>query len=149
MLPEPSSLAPESPALSSPTPEPAALASSTRDSPALTGLMPKESAGRAPASTPARVSAEPVSRNHLAVVETTSRAPALPPVRVAVDIRPWGDVYIDGIKRGASPPLRELALSPGTYHVSIRNPHAMVHQYSLTVPTDRTSVAIKHQFPLD
>ncbi|RYF47717.1 MAG: hypothetical protein EOO27_36895, partial [Comamonadaceae bacterium] len=104
VLPEPSSLAPESPALSSPTPEPPALSSSTRDSPALTGLMPKESAGRAPASTPARVFAGPVSRDHLAVVETTSRAPAPPPVRVAVDIRPWGDVYIDGIKRGVSPP---------------------------------------------
>ncbi|AOK49108.1 serine/threonine protein kinase [Burkholderia sp. MSMB617WGS] len=41
------------------------------------------------------------------------------PVRFRV--RPWGDVYVSGVRRGASPPLRALSLAPGVYQIEIRN----------------------------
>ncbi|MFA4914521.1 MAG: hypothetical protein WC590_12885, partial [Burkholderiaceae bacterium] len=101
----PSSLVPEPPTLPRLAPEPSAMASSTRDSPALAGPLHEESAGQASAGTPALSSGAPVSHTPRMASETASRAPVTPPIRVAVDIRPWGEVYIDGIKRGVSPPL--------------------------------------------
>ena len=40
---------------------------------------------------------------------------------VALAIRPWGDVYVNGKKRGISPPLRQLELKPGRHMVEVRN----------------------------
>ncbi|AOJ06078.1 serine/threonine-protein kinase [Burkholderia mayonis] len=51
-----------------------------------------------------------------------SRPPDTPetiPVRFRV--RPWGDIYVSGVRRGASPPLRSLSLAPGVYQIEIRN----------------------------
>jgi len=36
-------------------------------------------------------------------------------------IAPWGEVVIDGVKRGASPPLLQVALTPGAHKVEIQN----------------------------
>ena len=159
----------ERPAIASATPEPLAGTDLLPEAAAGAGLLPKSAAhidlpsepaaaagvlsdagaGRAPARPAVPVRNPHIARTAPAASEPVGRPLAAPPVQVAVDIRPWGEVYIDGVKRGVSPPLHQLALSPGTYQVSIRNPHAMAHQYSLTVRSDRTSVAIKHQFPLD
>ncbi len=43
------------------------------------------------------------------------------PVAVRFHVRPWGDVYVSGVRRGASPPLRAVSLAPGTYQIEIRN----------------------------
>ena len=43
------------------------------------------------------------------------------PARVALAIRPWGDIYVNGKKRGTTPPMKELWLKPGRYTVEIRN----------------------------
>ncbi|MHA7385292.1 serine/threonine protein kinase, partial [Burkholderia pseudomallei] len=42
-------------------------------------------------------------------------------IPVRLHVRPWGDVYVSGVKRGASPPLRTLSLAPGVYQIEIRN----------------------------
>jgi len=47
-------------------------------------------------------------------------APAKPGI-VKLVIQPWGEIYVDGIKRGVSPPLGMLNLSPGKHKVEIRN----------------------------
>ncbi|MDR8728002.1 serine/threonine protein kinase [Burkholderia pseudomultivorans] len=47
--------------------------------------------------------------------------PASENVVVRFHVRPWGDVYVNGARRGASPPLRSVSLAPGVYQIEIRN----------------------------
>ncbi|VWC92919.1 serine/threonine protein kinase [Burkholderia lata] len=42
-------------------------------------------------------------------------------VQVRFNVRPWGDIYVNGARRGASPPLRSVSLTPGVYVIEIRN----------------------------
>ena len=42
------------------------------------------------------------------------------PATVAFDIRPDGDVFVDGVLRGKSPPLGELRLDAGAHAVEVR-----------------------------
>jgi len=39
-----------------------------------------------------------------------------------LQIKPWGIVYVDGVERGASPPMKRLALTPGPHTVRITHP---------------------------
>jgi hypothetical protein len=39
-----------------------------------------------------------------------------------LQIKPWGTVYVDGVERGASPPMKRLALTPGPHTVRITHP---------------------------
>jgi hypothetical protein len=43
---------------------------------------------------------------------------------VGLRIRPWGVVYVDGIRRGISPPVKQLVLAPGRHAIRISNPGA-------------------------
>ncbi|HYC41411.1 MAG TPA: PEGA domain-containing protein [Noviherbaspirillum sp.] len=49
-----------------------------------------------------------------------SEAP-VKPVAVKLAIQPWGEVYVDGAKRGVSPPMKSVSLAPGRHHIEIRN----------------------------
>ncbi|RQS10116.1 serine/threonine protein kinase [Burkholderia sp. Bp9002] len=62
------------------------------------------------------------SANAFATTPPEQRPPdAQEPVAVRFHVRPWGDVYVSGVRRGASPPLRAVSLAPGTYQIEIRN----------------------------
>src|SRR5690606_31829013 len=41
-------------------------------------------------------------------------------VRLAVS--PWGEVFVDGVSRGVTPPLKQLTLEAGPHRIEIRNP---------------------------
>ena len=43
------------------------------------------------------------------------------PAVIEFDVRPRGDVVIDGIAHGRTPPLREVELAPGRHHVQVRS----------------------------
>jgi hypothetical protein len=51
---------------------------------------------------------------------------AAPPVADGTEyrllIKPWGTVYVDGLDRGVSPPVKRLVLPPGMHTVRIVNP---------------------------
>ena len=36
-------------------------------------------------------------------------------------IKPWGEIFINGERRGVSPPMKAISLSAGEYNVEIRN----------------------------
>ena len=80
-----------------------------------------EDTGPAPAATAlpeAQSTASPTESNPLkerSISATTSST------RLSLAIRPWGVVYVNGKKKGLSPPLKEIVLAPGTYPVEIRN----------------------------
>jgi hypothetical protein len=43
------------------------------------------------------------------------------PAVIEFDVRPRGDVVIDGVSHGRTPPLREVELAPGRHHVQVRS----------------------------
>lgn len=64
---------------------------------------------------------------------------------LTVAISPWGEVWIDGRKRGISPPLLKLQLPPGTYRIEFRNPGLPSHEQTLQV-TAGQSATLRHSF---
>lgn len=60
-------------------------------------------------------------------------------------IMPWGEVYVDGKKRGVSPPLNSVPISPGRHEIEIRNTTFPAHSETVeTSPGER--VIIRHKF---
>ena len=60
-------------------------------------------------------------------------------------IAPWGEVYVDGQKRGISPPLKSLSLTPGMHTMEIRNSNFPVHLEKIDVKLG-AQIKIKHTF---
>ena len=81
---------------------------------------PSQAAVGEPAVPPAPAAEGPVQ---------TAPAPAAPLAAVRgsatyrLKIRPWGTVYVDGIDRGVSPPVKRLVLTPGRHTIRISNPN--------------------------
>jgi serine/threonine protein kinase len=58
---------------------------------------------------------------------------------------PWGEVFIDGKSMGASPPRKEIKLSPGQHRIEIRN--TTFSPYRKTVKLEAgASLKIRHKF---
>lgn len=64
---------------------------------------------------------------------------------LALRIQPWGEIWVDGVKRGVSPPLRELQLPAGVRSIEIRNPSFPSQSRKLDVPANRR-VTLQHSF---
>ena len=60
-------------------------------------------------------------------------------------VSPWGDIYVDGKKMGASPPLNELQVAAGTHKVEIRNQNFAPYRETLHLEADSTK-KLKHRF---
>jgi hypothetical protein len=58
-----------------------------------------------------------------APVPTKPNAAAPGSATYRLRIRPWGVVYVDGVDRGVSPPIKRLALPPGRHTIRIANPN--------------------------
>ncbi len=67
------------------------------------------------------------------------------PVTVRLDIRPWGEVWINGVARGISPPVKDLKLIPGKYQVVVRNADLPPFRMTLEVKPGKPAV-ISHTF---
>lgn len=67
------------------------------------------------------------------------------PVLVRLDIRPWGEVWINGVARGISPPVKALRLIPGKYQVLLRNADLPSYRATLEVKAGKPAV-ISHAF---
>jgi len=60
-------------------------------------------------------------------------------------VLPWGEVFIDGKRLGASPPLKKIKLSPGKHQIEIKN--ATFSPYRKTVQLKAgESMKIRHKF---
>ena len=72
-----------------------------------------------------------------------------PPVELAtvsIAVSPWGEVFVNGARRGVSPPLRELKLPPGQYTIEIRNPGFPAYTQGIQVSAGG-STSVQHKFP--
>lgn len=72
-------------------------------------------------------------------------APQRGEARLDFAVTPWGEVYVDGKKMGASPPLKELKVSAGSHKIEIRNLNFPPYSETLQLKADSTK-KLKHIF---
>ena len=66
-------------------------------------------------------------------------------VVVALAIAPWGEVYVDGDRKGVTPPVNEIEVAPGKRKIEIRNANFPVYVEVVDLKADQ-KVRIKHRF---
>ena len=75
----------------------------------------------------------------------TSKAGAVPPATVFLDIKPWGEIYVNGKSQGVSPPKKFIKLDPGKYKIEFRNTTFPAHTENVDVKA-RDEVTLRHRF---
>ena len=60
-------------------------------------------------------------------------------------IKPWGTVYVNGVDRGVSPPVKRLTLGQGEHTIRIVNPNFAEHVMTVNAGTAE-SATIEHDF---
>lgn len=111
--------------------------------------MERSSAPPAAAGSPPTAQAEEAGAGPEAPAEKKKvREPAKAPeakVSVLLVVLPWGEVYVDGQKKGVSPPLKNLAITPGPHKVEIRN--TTFTPYETTIDGSAGGkITIRHKF---
>jgi len=122
--PDPSTLPQDSNAL--PAPANGTPGTTTAASPPGTNTPPSR-----PASTPSQPPANTASNGtpagnaagNSAGSAAAATANATTGASYRLHIQPWGTVYVDGIDRGVSPPIKRLQLPPGRHTVRVTNPN--------------------------
>jgi hypothetical protein len=115
--------------------EPQASAPAAPQADSDTGPAPAAAeAAPQPAATPSMPAATPAAP---VLAASGALAPARPGAAASatyrLQIQPWGVVYVDGVDRGVSPPVKRLVLTPGRHTIRIANPN--FHDRVLEVDT--------------
>jgi len=132
--------APSAPStLSAPSAMPAPAPLATQDQPPATAL-PAASDATAPAEAPAAPQAADPARTAQAGRNAGVRGSATYRLR----IQPWGVIYVDGVERGVSPPIKRLVLPPGRHTIRIANPN--FRERALEVDTSAGNAQIAADF---
>jgi hypothetical protein len=79
-------------------------------------------------------------------------APVVPPPppeplpgAVTFEIKPEGEVYVDGVLKGKSPPLKKIQVPPGNHAIEVRNPKFKALTTELAVGPGE-EFAVEHNF---
>ncbi|KQV51048.1 MULTISPECIES: serine/threonine-protein kinase [unclassified Duganella] len=96
------------------------------------------SAGAVPAATPAEQAAP-------GTAAATAAAPAPTSGTLSIAVQPWATIYVDGVQKGITPPLKKLTLPLGEHEVRLENPNFPAYVQKVTVDA-RKPVTIKHDF---
>jgi hypothetical protein len=64
---------------------------------------------------------------------------------VALDVKPWGNIFVDDAPKGASPPLKKVRLPEGKHHIKVSNPGFPDYVMDIDVVKNKT-VNIEHDF---
>jgi hypothetical protein len=127
-------MAEAAPAQTMPATQPAPqFPAATAPAPALAARNP----ARASAAPPAAPSAAAPAR------QAAASGPAMS-ATYKLQIQPWGIVYVDGVDRGVSPPVKRLVLTPGRHTIRIANPN--FHDRVLEVDTGAGNGSIAVDF---
>lgn len=118
------------PAVHEPKPAAAIAAAKPLELNVANGAQAPAKAAENPATAPNKTAEKPVRT-------AESPAPASKPGTVKLAIRPWGEVYVNGSKRGVSPPLNSLSLPPGKYRIEIRNGEFAPHKETIEVASGK------------
>lgn len=137
--PVPDDLSPDLPDPAAPGTLPPAEAPTVAEAP--TAVTPPRAQHKEP---PALPQARKSTRKELTSSPRNAMAPAATGTLIVI-MHPWGEVWIDGRKRGFSPPQFRLQLPPGCYQVELRNPGRPSHVQRLQIPSGQ-SVTLRHDF---
>ena len=92
---------------------------------------------------------KPVARVEKSPENPASEKPAAAapkgPGRLEIAVAPWGDVLVDGKKRGRTPPLLVIDVPAGAHTIEIRNATSPAHTARVEVKPGET-VRIQHRF---
>jgi class 3 adenylate cyclase len=134
-------------------PEVTALAAPAQPEPAELPAEPparKETKAPVPAKHRAKrsVAAAP-STLEAGSAKSSAPRPAVTPVAgagvIQLAILPWGEVFVDGRRRGVSPPLRSVTLPAGPHTVEVRNTSFPTHSQRVVVRAG-DPVRVRHRF---
>jgi non-specific serine/threonine protein kinase len=64
---------------------------------------------------------------------------------VAIAVQPWATIYVDGVEKGITPPLKKLTLPAGVHEVRLENPNFPPHVQKITVD-GKKPVTLRHEF---
>ncbi|HMA88977.1 MAG TPA: adenylate/guanylate cyclase domain-containing protein [Burkholderiales bacterium] len=104
------------------------------------------SQAQAPTHKPTKATAHSGKQRSIASTEAPRPNASPPPSgTIQLAISPWGEIVVDGTKRGVSPPLRELELTPGEHTIEIRNTTFPARVETVTVRSGE-SVRLRHRF---
>lgn len=79
------------------------------------------------------------------VPEEQSSIAARTPATLGFAVLPWGEIFIDGKNHGASPPLREIKLSPGKHQIEIKNTDFPSYRQTVELEAGASN-KIQHKF---
>jgi class 3 adenylate cyclase len=99
----------------------------------------------APPTVPSAAAADGASAELAKTAAKPVVKPVVTPGVISFSIQPWGDVYVNGRSVGASPPLKQSKLPPGTYRIEIKNTTFAPYETTVDV-TSKESVSVKHRF---
>ncbi len=117
-----------------------------------TALVGKPAANATPAVTapapPVAARNKPSTSTNTGAREVRSTAAASTVVAtgtVQLAISPWGNVDIDGVAAGTTPPLARMTLPEGTHTITVRNAEFPPFVTTVQVGADKT-VVVRHRF---
>ena len=67
------------------------------------------------------------------------------PASLSLGIAPWGEVYVDGTKKGVSPPMNNLQVAPGKHQIEIRNTNFPAYKQNVDLKPGE-QFKIRHKF---
>jgi serine/threonine-protein kinase len=125
-------------------PEGAAPSAEAADASPHVAGWPTPQGGASTATTVAATS--PSAPYPSASAEVKPPPPAEPPMaRLSLAVAPWGEVYVDGKRKGVAPPLTEIRLAPGKHTIEIRNTTFPSFAQSVDLAANG-SLKIRHKF---
>jgi hypothetical protein len=98
----------------------------------------------APAQRPAVAQAASKPTN-AAKASAKAKSAAAQSGTLIVAVKPWGEVWVDGSKRGISPPLIKLQLPAGRHQIELRNPGQPSFEQSVEISAGQ-SLTLQHSF---
>ena len=69
------------------------------------------------------------------------------PAVILLDVRPTGEVFVDGEPKGSAPPLVRLSVPPGPHTIEVRHPRARPLRMQVQLQPGQ-EMQLKHQFVL-
>jgi serine/threonine-protein kinase len=129
-----------------PAPEPPPAATPAKPEPPKKAAAPRPA--RKPQPAPAAVAPAPPPEPTVVLAAAPPPPPVAPPPQTAtllLTVSPWGEVYVDGRRRGIASPVASIEVPPGRYRVEIRNSSAPTYVATVTVRAGDTQ-QIAHRF---
>ena len=121
----------------------AALAIYDQSEPVITAIADKESVTGKNASAPAAAKSKTAGGQSKA--NKNPKIAAAAKANLNFTVLPWGEVFIDGKSMGASPPLKNIKLSPGRHRIEIKNTTFSSYRKTVKLKAGE-SMKIRHKF---